>query len=219
MRVASVEAYGDAPRAASRRAPCLFLLLGLLFSASVYANPSAIYQESYEYELIYRPADALSALGKLAEVEKRNYEYHFRRGRLLQQLGQLHEAINAYAVASQLEPGSLEALAVISLLQLQLSRWVDAEATTQALLKLDPMNATGRARMAWIAYNLGRFEEAVGRYEGYLVSYPSDAEMRLGLGWALLRLGKKAEAKAVFEQILHVAPGHTTAKQGRAFCE
>lgn len=200
------------------RALPLVLLL-LLPTLSWANNPSAIYQESYEHELIYQPAVALATLSKLADVEKRSYEYHFRRGRLLQQLGQYQEAINAYATASHIEPGSLEALAVISQLQLQLKRWVDAEVTTKALLKLDWKSVTGRRRMAWIAYNLGRFEEAAVIYADYLANYPSDTEMRLGLGWALLRQGKKAEAKAVFEQILHTTPGSTAAKQGKAFCE
>ncbi|MCB9568538.1 MAG: tetratricopeptide repeat protein [Myxococcales bacterium] len=195
-----------------RRTPGLALMLALALAlVPAYAgaaDPSEHYQRSYELEATAEYAKAILALDQIDGDERQSYFYRLRRGWLLYLAGRHWDAMEEYRRAIKTTPASIEARLGLSLPQIALHLWLDAKATCEAVLRLDPNHYTGRSRLAYIHYNLGRFAEAEELYRALLVSYPADVEMRVGLAWSLFKQSRLREAMAEFRTVQRIAPKH-----------
>lgn len=171
------------------------------------------YQRSYELEATSKLAEALAALDAVPAASQ-GYVYTLRRGWLLYLLGRYEEAIPFYRRAASTAPAALEPWLGLLLPQMAMRRWSDVETTAKEVVRREPLNYVGNARLAWAQYNLGKYGESAVAYRRLVEAYPADVEMRAGLGWALLKQGKGAEAAPQFREVLAVAPNHATAREG-----
>ncbi len=193
------------------RAARSLAVLALLVAAPGLAragDPAEHYQRSYDLEASGEPARALLARDAIDAEERASYFYRRRRGWLLYLAGRHWDALGEYRKASRLAPRSVEAHLGMSLPQVALRLWLDARATCEAVVALDPQNYTALGRLAYIDYNLGRYASAEGLYRQLLVAYPADIELRVGLAWSLFQQQKFAEALVEFVAVRRVAPRH-----------
>lgn len=177
---------------------------------------AALYQASYDLEAARNYTAAERQLQELAALGDDSYTRHLRQGWLRYHAGAYASALEAYGVAIDKEPDSIEARQGVLLPLLALRRWSDAEAACRALLERAPADYLGSSRLAYVLYSTGRYGEAAVAYRAVLRHYPSDVEMRAGLGWSLLKEGDRAGAKEAFTEVLRVAPSHVSAAQGLA---
>jgi tetratricopeptide (TPR) repeat protein len=196
------------------------MLASVLVACAVAAAPARaatvpeLYQQSYDQEMFRDAAGALSTLERVPQAEQQTYVFALRRAWLLYLSARYADAVTQYEEAVTRAPKAAEPLLGLSLVQMALRRWVDAEKTLQALLALDPSSYLGLSRLAWTQYSLGRYSAAEATYRRVLALYPSDVEMQAGLGWALSKQDKGAAAKQAFEAVLRVAPRHVSAQDG-----
>lgn len=178
------------------------------------ATPPELYEQSYAQEAVRDYAGALETLARLPPAQQKTYVFVLRKGWLSYLGGRYPEAIEAYARAVALAPAALEPRLGLSLAQMAARRWLDADETLAAVLRIEPKSYLGLSRRAWTQFNLGRYAQAEASYREVVALFPSDVEMRAGLGWALLEQNKKAEAKAAFEAVLGYAPRHQASQDG-----
>lgn len=190
------------------------LTLALGASPARAATPSELYEQSYAQEAVRDHAGALETLEKLPPAEHKRYVFVLRKA-WLQYLGAHYvEAIATYERAVALAPAALEPLLGLSLAQMAARRWLDADKTLQAVLRIEPNSYLGLSRRAWTQFNLGRYAQAEESYKRVIALFPSDIEMQAGLGWSLLEQSRAEEAKAVFEAVLRYAPRHRPSQDG-----
>lgn len=173
-----------------------------------------LYEQSYGQEALRDYAGALATLQQLPTRQQQTYVFSLRKAWLLYLSARYAEAAPVYKHAIQLAPKAVEPRLGLSLAQMGLRSWLDAEKTLTGVLELDPKSYLGLSRLAWTRYSLGRFGPAEATYRQVLELYPADIEMQAGLGWALVKQGKTAEAKSAFEAVLEVAPRHTASQDG-----
>jgi tetratricopeptide (TPR) repeat protein len=197
---------GQGGRGALRLA--LALALALAAGAAGAADPSGHYQRSYDLEASGEIERALLALDEVDAAERATYFFRLRRGWLLYLAGRHWDAMEEYRRASRLAPLAVEAQLGLSLPQMALRLWLDARATLEGALALDPRGYLVRSRLAYVDFNLGRFASAERLYRELLIAYPADVEMRVGLAWSLFKQGKVGAAMAEFKAVQRVAPRH-----------
>jgi tetratricopeptide (TPR) repeat protein len=172
------------------------------------------FQQSYDDEATGKTDAALADLDALPATHKDGYVAQLRRGWLLYKLGKNAEAVAAYAKATALDPGAIEARVGATLPAMALRRWADTEATAREVLARDAGNYLAGLRLAFAVYSQGRYPEAEGLYRKLLVLYPSDVDVRAGLGWSLLKMGKGPDAARAFAEVLDLSPRNTLALEG-----
>jgi len=195
----------------------LLLVGSALFPAAALGSSATIlYQQSYELESAGMYAASLERVEQLATLGEDDYLFHLRRGWLLYLNARYVDALEAYGVATQRAPKSVEALLGQTLPLMALRRWSETEQVCSEILTRAPGNYLGGSRRAFALFSSGRFAEAQEAYRAVLEHYPSDTDMQSGLGWTLLRLGQTEQARAAFEAVLRTTPGHVSAGQGLA---
>lgn len=173
-----------------------------------------VFQQSYDDEAVGKLEAALSGMDALPAPHKDGYVAQLRRGWLLYKLGKNAEAVAAYAKATELESGSIEARVGATLPLMAQRKWADVEAMCKDVLARDAGNYLAGLRQAFAVYSLGRYPEAEALYRKLLGFYPSDVDARAGLGWSLFKAGKKDDAAKVFADVLDISPRNALALDG-----
>ena len=186
----------------------LGLAAALVAGGARAADPSGHYQRSYDLEASGAIERALVALDAVDAEERATYFFRLRRGWLLYLAGRHWDAMEEYRRAIRLAPLAVEARLGLSLPQMALRLWLDARATLEGALALDPKGYAVRSRLAFVDYNLGRFASAERLYREVLLAYPADVEMRVGLAWSLFKQGEIGAAMLEFQAVQRVAPRH-----------
>lgn len=199
-----------------RTLTALLLALSLHATSASAGTATELYQQSFTLENAGSYADALSRMDDLMAQGVDDYLLHLRRGWLLYLNGRYVDAVDAYKVASERAPRSVEAQLGMTLPLLALRRWTDAEVACRTVLNMAPGNYTAMGRLAYVLFSGGKYAEAEQAYRAVVEQYPGDSDLRAGLGWALLRLGRGEEARAEFQKVLDVVPGHASAGEGMA---
>lgn len=187
---------------------CVALLSLLQVSSTVRAeeDAAAMFQASYEHEARTELVAALQSIERVPHGERGTYLFRLRYGWLLYLNGRYAESIAAYKGAVQQAPGAIEPLLGLSLPQIALRQWSAVEATTQQVLRIDPLNTLALSRLAFAYYNLGRYPDAEARYRKVLELYPSDVDMQIGVGFCQLRRGDARAALATLTAVQRFAP-------------
>ncbi len=196
------------------------LLFALVLpAAAAAASATELYQQSFGLESAGSYSEALARMDQLAAAGEDDYLLHLRRGWLLYLNGRYADAAEAYALAVDRAPNSVEARLGQTLPLMALKRWTEAEVACREVLNLAPGNYTAMSRLAWVLFSQGKFTEAERAYRDVLAQYPADNDMQSGLGWSLLRQGRSDAARTAFEVVLRTVPGHVSAGQGMAALE
>jgi tetratricopeptide (TPR) repeat protein len=199
----------------------VFTMVGLLLvctlpAAAQTSEVQDLYRQSYALEARAKPAQALEAMNKVQSKAGPSYFAHARTAWLAYLAGRYDVAEAQYRAAIAAKPKAVEPLLGLSLVLLAQSKWRDLELTCRDVLKLDPKNVFGRARLAHAHYSVGNYPDAATLYRQLVEEYPADLDHQTGLGWALARMGRVAEGKALFKEVLAVSPDNPNALQGMA---
>ncbi len=191
------------------------IVVGMVLPSQGAAQDSVAtgYQRSYEREAAGQPRAALKALQSVRGQQGR-YFFQLRLAWLRYRVGEHRSAVEAYRKAARLSPRAVEPWLGLTLPQIALRLWKDAEQSARKVLRMDPHNFQASSRLAWTLYNLGRYSEAERLYGKVLRLYPANLQMKAGLGWALFKQGKKAAAAKAFAAVLAVSPKNVSAVDG-----
>ncbi len=180
------------------------------------ADVAQLYRQSYQAEAKGKPGEALQAIRQIEAQVGGSYFVHARTAWLAYLAGRHAESVAAYEKAIAAAPKAIEPRLGLTAPLLTLKQWRKLERACRDLLKLDPKNAVGRARLAHAHYMVGNYPDSATRYRSLVAEYPADLNHRTGLGWALARMGRGKEAKTQFAAVLAVSPDNPNAKQGMA---
>ncbi|HOE52612.1 MAG TPA: tetratricopeptide repeat protein [Methanomassiliicoccales archaeon] len=136
------------------------------------------------------------------------------RGRVMEELGRLEDAMDAYEKALAMEPNEPSVLEGMALLEDKMGRPERALELLDRSLALDPRNRHGWMERADIAERLKRDEEVLKSYDNAIGLDPSDPAAWNGKGFALLRLGRFDQARRGFEKALELSPNMPSALEG-----
>jgi tetratricopeptide (TPR) repeat protein len=152
--------------------------------------------------------------------------FEFIRGRHLESLGQIPQALDAYRLAAEADPKSAVIAAEIATLNARANRTEDATRAAGQALAIDPDNAEAHWVLGTIfaAELEGRFESgrpgggtkptldaAIAHLERARPSRPLDASISVTLGRLYLTKRDFAKSRALLEGVLEREPGHAEA--------
>jgi tetratricopeptide (TPR) repeat protein len=188
------------------------VLAGLvLFSAAVSAQDP--WTESYAEESQGAYAAAIRALAPILATQPDHELAVMRRGWLRYLNGQYNEAIRDYQRSIAINGLSLEARLGIMLPLLAQSRWREASAYAQEVLRMDPWNYYAHVRLMMAEEGQRQWQQLARHASDVARRYPSDATALVYWARALIRLGNEDEARARYESVLERIPSHEEASQ------
>lgn len=136
-----------------------------------------------------------------------NFDFlrHYWRGRLLERLRRLPEAIAAYRQAAAAEPGDPRPHRALGFLCGEARQWAEAETHLSRALALAP-DAVTWFNLGWLRDRMGRREEAIAAFREAVRLDPRLDRAWYGLGMALAAEGRHAEAVSALEQAAVLEP-------------
>ncbi|MCP4145705.1 MAG: tetratricopeptide repeat protein [bacterium] len=177
-----------------------------------------LYSQSYSQEYEGGYDQALESM-LLIKSQDDDYLCRLRIGWLLYLLERYDESVEAYGMAIEMQPESVEPYLGLILPLVAQKKWRSVLVTIENIQRNDPANYYALSNKAWALYGLGRYAEAADVYRNIIKLHPADIDMNAGLGWALLKDGKKEEAKLVFDEILRISPDNISAGEGNIACQ
>lgn len=162
-------------------------------------------------EAIERDANCAAAHYRLAQVKTEDHN--------------LEDAVEAYLMVLELQPGATRIHAALAALYRRLGDEASAEShlaqTGDGSVKLiDPvmgevtllsLSTSELLNRGGKAFSQQRYREALVWFQRAAEMAPDDADVRIGLGSALLNLGKVDEARREFETAISIAPMNSRA--------
>src|SRR3984957_10055963 len=148
---------------------------------------------------------ALTAFTRAARADP-SLALALRRGTLLESLGRLDDALDAFRAAVQIAPESGEAPLKLGLCLRRTGDVKSARVALERAVTFEPPSSE-----AWFALGLIRQDQrehiaAAEAYRGALDIWPDLAEAAVNLGICYQELGNLAEAKALYRRALDVRP-------------
>jgi len=199
-----------------------------LHRADDLAAAELLYQSVLEEEPTQ--ADAINMLGAIAQqrgdhilalqryqrasaIQPQIASFHYNQGHLLQQIGNIDEAIRCYHTALDLDPlhwRALENLAIAHATKGDFSLAVDKQ---QKVLEIKPEEAACRANYASMLERSGDDQEAIKQYKEAIKLSSDDAiDYQYHLGRLLLKTGEAMETLIQMRDLLQRKPNHTMAE-------
>ncbi|MFC5475992.1 tetratricopeptide repeat protein [Paraherbaspirillum soli] len=139
-------------------------------------------------------------------------------GVVLQEQGQLQQALAAMQTAADLLPQDPEAHSNLGNTFKYLGCAAQAEASYSQALAIRPQHAAAHANLGALLQEQGRLLEAETHYRQALALKPEDAVTHSNLGTLLRSLGRLTEAEAALRQALALKPHYAEAHSNLLFC-
>lgn len=153
-----------------------------------------------------KPAEAVSAFQKAAELQPREVEPHLSAAAVLERQGDAAAAEKEFQRAVELDPKSSEALASLANLYARQHRLAEGEAALRRYLALDRQNAAAHVQLGRVLAAQGRADDASTEYEAALKIDPNDRDANREVATALLEATKYDEAAARFQVLVQADP-------------
>ncbi|HEY2252377.1 MAG TPA: sulfatase-like hydrolase/transferase [Planctomycetaceae bacterium] len=177
-------------------------------------NSGAYFQLGVLCAAQHRFAEAVDDFRKsLATGPKNAVVVLFGLGHALAELGQFHEAEEAYRQLFEHDPLHVDAhLALANMLANQADRAADAEEHYREVLKYTPSSTQAHGNLAILLAGQSRLAEAGAHFARALELSPNSAELRYQYGTLLLLEGRLDEAIRELEEALRLDPRHPRAR-------
>jgi tetratricopeptide (TPR) repeat protein len=142
-------------------------------------------------------------------------------GKVLQDRGNLAEAMNRYNQALSLKPEYADAHNNLAVVLIQFDRTQEAIGHWEEALRIKPGFADAHYNLGGALVRLGRLQEAIGHYELAARLKPDDAPTQNDLGAALAQIGRVDEGITHCEEALRLRPDYAEAHYnlGMAFAQ
>ncbi|MCA7897370.1 tetratricopeptide repeat protein [Burkholderia cepacia] len=155
-----------------------------------------------------RLADAEALLRRqLASVTPLRASHHHRFGKVLEALGRLDEAEQAFGQALLIEPQSADVLTDLGNLLRVLGRHAEAELAYRLAITVRTDSVLAHANLGAILVDMQRLPEAEAASRQALVLCPDHPEAHYNLGVALQNLDRLPEAEAAYRDAIRCRPG------------
>jgi protein O-mannosyl-transferase len=145
------------------------------------------------------------------DVTRGNWLAHTNLGTVLDQAGQVQEAMGHYEEALQLKPDYEEIHYNLGNAFRKAGQTTEAIREYEQALRLKPAFAEARYNLGVALWDQGQVDAAISQYEHALRLKPDYAEVHNNLGNALLQRSKRAEAIAHWERALQINPDYAMA--------
>ncbi|WP_322036648.1 tetratricopeptide repeat-containing glycosyltransferase family protein [Burkholderia cepacia] len=154
-----------------------------------------------------RLADAEALLRRqLASVTPLRASHHHRFGKVLEALGRLDEAEQAFGQALLIEPQSADVLTDLGNLLRVLGRHAEAELAYRLAITVRTDSVLAHANLGAILVDMQRLPEAEAASRQALVLCPDHPEAHYNLGVALQNLDRLPEAEAAYRDAIRCRP-------------
>ncbi|WP_175758014.1 tetratricopeptide repeat protein [Burkholderia cepacia] len=154
-----------------------------------------------------RLADAEALLRRqLASVTPLRASHHHRFGKVLEALGRLDEAEQAFGQALLIEPQSADVLTDLGNLLRVLGRQAEAELAYRLAITVRTDSVLAHANLGAILVDMQRLPEAEAASRQALVLCPDHPEAHYNLGVALQNLDRLPEAEAAYRDAIRCRP-------------
>ncbi|KVU55429.1 tetratricopeptide repeat protein [Burkholderia cepacia] len=155
-----------------------------------------------------RLADAEALLRRqLASVTPLRASHHHRFGKVLEALGRLDEAEQAFGQALLIEPQSADVLTDLGNLLRVLGRHAEAELAYRLAITVRTDSVLAHANLGAILVDMQRLPEAEAASRQALALCPDHPEAHYNLGVALQNLDRLPEAEAAYRDAIRCRPG------------
>lgn len=156
-----------------------------------------------------RPREALKQIEERISRHTGDAELLVDAGIVLEELGNLHDALGRYCEALQRDPRNFRGRLNRGALLARLGRLEEALLDCQILVRAYIGSATAIYNLGNVLLCMERYEEARQAFAKTLSLNLSHAQARMGLGVALSMLGQFRDASSVFEQVERESPRET----------
>ncbi|MCA7934106.1 tetratricopeptide repeat-containing glycosyltransferase family protein [Burkholderia cepacia] len=154
-----------------------------------------------------RLADAEALLRRqLASVTPLRASHHHRFGKVLEALGRLDEAEQAFGQALLIEPQSADVLTDLGNLLRVLGRHAEAELAYRLAITVRTDSVLAHANLGAILVDMQRLPEAEAASRQALALCPDHPEAHYNLGVALQNLDRLPEAEAAYRDAIRCRP-------------
>jgi predicted O-linked N-acetylglucosamine transferase (SPINDLY family) len=166
----------------------------------------------------HRVADGIALIRKSLDSNPRQPFALTNIAMALMDLGQFHDALDAFDRALSLGAGSAETFHRRGDALSALGRVHEALASYARAVQIEPQNPAAQVSAGRVLAALNRHEEAVACFDAALQLRPDLVEALIRRGNALLRLRRPSDALESYDAALHIAPAHADAWLNRASC-
>ncbi len=158
------------------------------------------------YEQALKPLS--DALVKGQSIDSIHAVAYSNLGAAYSQLEEWGQAVEAYQIASQVDPTLADAQLNLGFAYVQLEQWDRAAQAYERAVGLDEGLSLAYVQLGEIRHRQGQCEQAVDWFEKGLRKLQADERMRAmeGLARCYTDLGRVADAEQVFRQVLAEAP-------------
>ena len=168
--------------------------------------------KSYEFS---NNSNYKGAINPLKETyDKSSYFINLRLGWLCHLAGQEMEAAQYYKVASEINPGSVEARLGCIIPAEVMGNKNDVKAHCEAILAIDPQNTAISYKLGNIYYANKDYAAALPYFEKVTSLFPFDYDGLLMHAWANYQTDHYTEAREMFYKALCLSPGDRSATYG-----
>ena len=163
-----------------------------------------------------RLSEAAEAYRQILRIDPRLAEAHNNLGNVLNDQGQLDDALVHYQTAATLKPTLLPAHNNLGNILKRQRKLTQAVAAFERALALDNNLAEVHNNLGAVLRELGKDDEGTAHLETALALNPNYAQAHANLGGALKHQGRFDEARAHFERALEIDPSLAEAHWQRA---
>ncbi|WP_175947358.1 tetratricopeptide repeat protein [Burkholderia pyrrocinia] len=144
---------------------------------------------------------------QLASVTPLRASHHHRLGKVLEALGRLDEAEQAFGQALLIEPQSADVLTDLGNVLRVLGRPAEAELAYRLAIAVRADHALAHANLGAILVDMQRLPEAEAASRQTIALCPDHPEAHYNLGIALQNLDRLPEAEAAYRDAIRCRPG------------
>ena len=169
------------------------------------------YEKGLGLERIHAPAAAIICYRRAVALDSTLAGPNYRMGMLFQGVGQIGEAVRAFAAEVERHPGDVEAARELGLGLAQLNEHVRAIAQLELLTRRLPKDGASWRALGYAYMRAGRTREAETALRRAIALPPQSALEHRDLGFVLAATGRENEARAEDRRAIALDPKETGA--------
>ena len=155
--------------------------------------------------------DALLAINKVLDVDKRNPNFYLIKGNILARMGKNNETIKTLKKGLKINPNMHRAYVLLGHLYYSQNERNKARLNFELAMKTVPEDPEAETNLAKIMLEEGNVEQAIKVLKVLERKHPEDISIQMIMGQAMLDNGAYNFAEKYFERILEKEPHYTLA--------
>ncbi len=150
--------------------------------------------------------EALALLDATTQLTPSNPTISLEKARVFVLAQEFDSAIEQIKKAIELKPNYVDAVFLLSQIQVEKGEINEAISSIQSAIQVDPYNANLRFQLGLLYYNQEKFNDAVGAFEDAAILSPSFANAKYFLGLSYYKNNRTSDSIKVFENLSAQVP-------------